>query len=78
MDGVPEVAEEQAGIVADAQAAIDASVEEARVALEGELSNMLADGIANMDGVVDELSTGLQDRQADAEAGVVAAVVAAT
>jgi hypothetical protein len=78
MEGIPEVAAEQAGIVADTQAAIDASVDEARVALEGELSNRLADAIASMDNTVDELSTGLQDRQADVEASVDASRVAAT
>jgi hypothetical protein len=46
MEGVPEVAAEQAGLVADEQAAIDDAVQAARDVLEGELAERLVDSIA--------------------------------
>lgn len=70
MEGVAEVAAEQAAAVAAEQAAIAARVQADRDALESALSARLSDSVQSMDDLVAELQSSLRSRQAAAEGSV--------
>ena len=73
MEGVPEEAARQQGLVDDEQAVIEGRIADARDALEAALDERLADSMAFVDALVARLDSEL----GDADAGAIDAVDAA-